>query len=238
MKIGHFIFVIILLVTTGPVLASSEPCEEQLWTQNKITAHSFWYKSTQGCVAKVSPNFSAQRWRSYSVFEHGVFVVFNSFNNGGDITSTASRSYILFPRVRAPRLVKQEDEVILHSSDGKEYRFSDHTQRLLSIEGAKFVDTEIDPNNEGGFKLTHYDGLILDMGFQFGEMGSANPNRSSTFKDRYNRECIQLNAVIFDYEYAYSSSGEKYLKSVHFKFSDQELKVFIQNVCPYLDLNF
>lgn len=215
-------------------VTSTAPCPEQAVHQGRISARVYQMKSGQ-CLISVNDQESVDVYRSYSISSSGLFMVFNAFEMwGGTKESDGSRAYFFFPRKHAPSFVEVPKKGIrVHTVSGQEILFSGKTARIASMHGAKFSeDPEVIPDNRGGVELHSFQGIVLDTGWQLGDVGYSRKNRkrSSTFMDSQGRRCAVINQEIFAYD---TGKAEVELKHE----TDAELAEFLSEKCPELDLS-
>ncbi|MEQ1878747.1 MAG: hypothetical protein ABL958_19045 [Bdellovibrionia bacterium] len=231
---------LIALIFLSPVAASAE-CPSRVDLYMGIQAQSFYYSSMKACAVQVSPSAKSVRWRSYSFFSTGLFMIFNSLGDGPESTHTSSRSYFLFPRVREPGYSLSRTGLTLTLSTGDRLLFDYKTGRTKSPGLDTLLvkeDPAVNAKNDGGVEIQRHSGLVVDTGYFTGEVGHSDPDRFSLVRDRKNRTCQLRNDLLFAYIYANDPYGKKKLQNVSFKFeTDRELALFLQRLCPALDVS-
>lgn len=185
------------------------------------------------CFVSVHPNNSLNLvYRNFGVFSDGMFMVFNSFGDSEDTAKdTGAREFYFFPRL-APAVLHIDPagpSVAVTMVDGSRLTFDPATaQPVSSDRGTVTVAGTVDRGNAGGVEFPSYAGLMLDAGFRMGELPSARPSGSATFRDAAGRTCAVKNTEVFAY-----ANGDR-----DFKFDDAGLKAFLKTRCPGLAVAF
>lgn len=195
---------------------------------------AFEFQRFQGeinCQILVSPaNAGTDYYRAAVFTDEGMFMVFNSYeySKGTD----GARVFYFFPRTRMPNFEKQSNGQIRvqTSSPGVFFDFDQVALRFAGMGGGILTeDPQVRPDNAGGIELKDIQTLWLDVGFKFKGDPSADPSRSSTFRDPEGRRCEVSNSKIF----TFTADGDSF-----FKLNDAELKTFLKTHCPGLRAPF
>lgn len=185
-----------------------------------------------GCFLTVNPRGgSGMVYRDFLFDEAGLFMIFNSFGNGNEASSTGARELYFFPRTNTPLSYQYEataKRLKVFSPNGKVFTFDTEKTILVEISDAKIsIDYEVHPGNNGGIEILQNQGLFLDLGFQIGQSPAQNPQRKITFKDSQNNSCTMKNVDVFKYTY----DGE-----VNLRYSDEQLLRLLKRSCSQLVL--
>jgi len=167
-----------------------------------------------------------KQYRRYSFYESGIFMIFVATNQTKRLsTSTGSQVYYMFPRRKVPSITKTDaGHLAVITASGMKVLFSHKTGKIISTKSLIVKESsKISLRDRGGFKIKHFDGLLLDAGWAVGGMAASKPNRKSVFIDRKGNKCKVNNFEIFKY----FGTGEAKLK---FK-KDKSLFKFMQKRC-------
>jgi hypothetical protein len=170
-------------------------------------------------------------YRSYLLSNDGLFMVFNSYGQGENSTSSGARVYYFFPRKSLPELMETDGKSFLQfATPGIEMILSQSETKILGFYGAEFKeDPKVNSDNKGGLEITKAKTLYMDAGFALGHDVTTERNSKSTFHDTRGESCEVLNKEVF----SYTADGD-----TNFKFTDSELKEFLKTRCPRLKPNF
>jgi hypothetical protein len=176
------------------------------------------------CGVMVSPSDGREVSRTFSFFNSGLLLVFNSLGPGPLSRTTGSRAYFLFPRREQPSFERMTtDDFSVRTASGAIAVIDSETGRLESINGTRFhEDPSVNARNQGGLEIESYDGVLLDCGWLLGEAPYSKRNRTSVFRDAAGRRCQVGNTEIFEY-----ADGNPRLKFA----TDAELADFLDRRC-------
>jgi hypothetical protein len=213
-------------------LASAD-CPERVAGGGDLTLYQIPFRDGR-CMVNFGVNQSSDvPYRTFSFYNTGVFMVFNSFGNVGTLSrTTGSRVYYLFPRSTNPSFEILDGETLsIALPNGQTAQFSTTTGRALSMSNIHFTEApEIRRDNQSGFEITSVDqGLVLDCGWRQGGNACAlrGPARS-TLRDSQGHTCRLNNSELFEF---YETDNNR------LKFAtDAELASFLAVRCPTLDL--
>jgi hypothetical protein len=185
------------------------------------------------CYAVVSPvTFPGMVYRTFTFFDTGLLMVFNSYGKGGNTDSTAAREFYFFPRSGRLELKMdaQAGTVSVTMANGDEIDVDTATAQIQSSSrGVVTVARRVSPANRGGTEFRYYDGLMLDVGFARGDSPASSPDGVSVFRNRTGRRCSVANRELFNY-----SAHREHV----FKFTDAELSNWLRKRCPDLKVPF
>jgi hypothetical protein len=184
------------------------------------------------CFVDVTPsNIPDMIYRSYTFFDTGLLMVFNSYGGGTNSNSTSAREFYFFPR-SGPVDVKMDSTTVNVSvtmADGDEIVIDPATAQIRSSSrGDVTVSPRIDRSERGGVEFPHYNGLMLDTGFKIGASPATAPDGEAVFRSAYGQLCKVTNREIFNY-----AGGEH-----TFKFDDEKLSAWLKKRCPALHAGF
>jgi hypothetical protein len=184
------------------------------------------------CFVDIGPAYAPNMvYRSYSFFDTGLLMVFNSYGEGTNSATTGAREYYFFPRSGKPALQMDAaaGTILVTMADGDVVSIDSTTAQIASSSrGEVAVSPRIDPANLGGVEFPHYDGLMLDTGYARGGSPANSPDRQSTFRSPQGQLCRVANREIFAY------AGRDHT----FKFDDAALSAFLKKRCPALRAGF
>ncbi len=170
-------------------------------------------------------------YRSYLSSSNGTFMVFNSYSPKEGPGTTGARVFIFFPRQRPLEMKLLKDRSVLQlATPGFEIHYSLAQTQVIGMKGGKVSEAKtVSPSNQGGVEFSHVKTLYLDLGFTMDHDPSTEPARISRFTDHLGKTCDIVNRELF----LASASG-----NTSFRFSDAELKTFLAQRCPNLEMNF
>lgn len=171
-------------------------------------------------------------YRDYILTSNGSMLVFNSFGDGDEGSTTGAREYFFFPRKPSRfdySLNPAEPILSIQFTNGDQILFSGEKAQPVKMNMASIeIDPEIRPDNQGGVEIKNYNGLLLDLGYAMGTAPSYRPKQKAEFRDPTGRRCQVVMKEIFEITRADSE----------FRFpTDLELKEYLSSRCPNLDLS-
>lgn len=186
---------------------------------------------TDACYFTVTPrNVPNLVYRDFLFDTNGDFMIFNSFGQGPESTTTAAREFYFFPRPNkefAYQYDANKHQLNITLPSGKIASFDTNKSILLSISGTQLKqDYNVTPSNRGGIEVVADDGLLLDIGFKVGQSPSQNPASKATFRDAEGHACQVENAVLF----TYTADQDVILKAK----TDDEVRSLLKSFCPNL----
>jgi hypothetical protein len=224
------IFLAILAIYPGLLQAATHspvPC-----TDYHVRYGAFHYQRLSGsdgsCILSIDPfDIHHFLYRGYLVSNEGLLMVFNSYSDGSDATSTGARVFHFFPRQNTPDLVVLDKEIhVKFASPKMELVLSQEKDEILRLIGGQIHEArKVQPTNQGGVEIIKSQALYLDSGFAMGHDVTTDLQKNSVFHDSKGHTCTVSNADIF----SVASDGDS-----HFKFSDSGLKTFLKSRCPRL----
>lgn len=187
-------------------------------------------KINEQCMLSISHADSYPKYRNYMFNTASNLIVFNSFDGGHPSVSTGARSYIFFPKKQKLAFKILADGILVRVQSGDIFKFSKDTGDLESIKGIYYIfDEEVRGDNDGGLELHPQHDLILDEGYQQGELPRIHMKRQSTFKDAHGKMCSRPNKELF--KYIFDSRGR--VDGAKFLFHHPvDLKNYLKNHCP------
>lgn len=200
---------------------------------NTQVSRDFWNTSST-CLVSIHPRdvFETLVYRDYLITNKGLVMVFNSYGPGSTSQTTGAREFYFFPRPSKALEFSYEqgrNEVKVKFNERLSFVFDGKTAQVKGLsEGAVIVDTDVNKNNKGGVEIEFYNGLWLDVGFTMGHSPSEKPRATSTFTDENGQTCTLANEELFTY-----ANGD-----VDFKYSDSDLKKYLNTTCPNLQISF
>jgi hypothetical protein len=209
-----------------PGSAFSASCVSGIFQADQIEIQG---DADQGsCTINLNPqNPEGLRYRSFLWDQTGIFMVFNSYGEGPDNTTTGARDFYLFPRKGVPSFREAQKGVLeVRAASGAVFRLDTQTQELTGLEGgALTVDRALSPDNAGGVEIAGFQGLLLDCGFAMGAQPETRLNATSVFRDPENHRCEVKNSEIFSL-----SGGNPVIRYG----TDAQLAAFLHVRCPDL----
>jgi hypothetical protein len=220
-----FVFGVAFLMAMAARAACVEKYEVFDGTQIQVS------QGSDACYFTVSPRDVPNLvYRDFLFDSNGDFMIFNSYGQGPESTSTAAREFYFFPRPESGISSVYDGptkRLSVTMPSGKVAVFDTATAALLSISGTKLkLDPAVNPNNGGGVDVVSTTGIYLDIGFKVGQSPSQNPNSKATFHDEVGMICEVLNSDLF----TYTKDQDVLLKPK----TDAELRLFLKVYCPQL----
>jgi hypothetical protein len=212
-----------------PVL--KEECTDFAKNLGSFRYHRFLDRENKCWLSALPTRVTNLVYRSYLYTSEGYLMVFNSIDKEEYGVSDGARSFLFFPRNEIPTAADIGDLVYFKSgTKGVELILDTQEARIVGMVGGTVKeDRKVYPGNNGGVEFSNVQALILDGGWKaygdpFGEM-----NRQSTFIDPKGNRCVVRNREVFKLD-----SDE----DPRFRFTDVQLKTFLANRCPKLELPF
>lgn len=211
--------------------ASAHECESKAIFLDSIRIQQGYWTQTETCFISISSRkIFNMEYRNFLVTSRGAVHIFNSFGEGPSSQYTGAKELHIFPRTSRISFEVLSDRVDISLSNGDIFSFDKETAEPINLGRGDFLlDPIISRDNGGGFKITHYDGLILDSGFQMGMSPTWYLNRKSTFYDAVGETCTLKNKELFD-----KKSDEIFW--IHN--NDNQLYKYLQKRCPSLTLKY
>jgi hypothetical protein len=184
--------------------------------------------NTETCWLLLGPDLVPDMvYRSYLFDNSGFMMIFNSYGEGPESTTTGAREMYIFPRggVLDYRITDSEVTAVLPS--GIELTYDAKAFRWSGTKGAKVKEkSQIKVGDQGGIEISIQSGLILDFGFRLGNSPTGDPARKANFVDSIGNRCTVVNRDVLEWD----KNGEPYLR---FK-SDEAVYDFVRLHCPNL----
>ncbi|MFZ4403487.1 MAG: hypothetical protein ACOYOK_05235 [Pseudobdellovibrionaceae bacterium] len=206
-------------------------CKNEVKYIDQVRLQTLYSQQDGICYLSVNPVFNQKLiYRSYLFSSEGLLMVFDSYGEGPESETTAAREFYLFPRrLKQPQyqIDVQKNTLSVQSISGLSFLFSGQKPGFLGIAPGKVsIDPEIVPSKKGGLEFLDFQGILLDVGYARGRSPSEASQNQSLFRDAQNNQCRVKNSQIFSYKNS----------DVYFKFSDEELLLFLKDNCPKLNL--
>lgn len=215
-----------LTLTLQPLKAMDETCPLEVKAAGNIQVQRMRYGPEKQCMLMVTLLKRPEKWRSYSYFTSGLFMIFSHFGGGSEETSTGAKTYYFFPRLQEPQFFFENERLRVVDSSGREHHYDLFTGDFLALQGATIeVSSQITKSNQGGFAIKKFNGLRLENGFALGELPYAHELRSSLFVGR-GFDCSFENSELFNYSY---KNGR--LVSATFRYTDLQVKRLLDSSC-------
>ncbi len=204
-------------------------CESKIDFLESIQVQQGHWQQTDTCFISISSRkHYNMEYRNFLITSRGKIQIFNSFGEGPSSTHTGAREFHLFPRNGRVGYEILEDRVNITLASGDIFSFDIETAEPLELGGGEFsLDPLVNRENQGGFEVTKFSGLLLDSGFKMGMSPTWYLDRSSTFKDAFGHTCTVRNRDLFD-----KKSDEIFW--IHEE--DKQLYNYLQKRCPSLTL--
>lgn len=222
------ILILLSLFIVAPALA--EPgCPVDDVTVGDLHVYSYSL-SDEKCNITVTPawNDHALTYRDFTFGRDGSLMIFSSVP-GAEATSTGARTYFLFPRTNDLSVsISQANggEVRVRTPSGVVFTFSATTDLVTSISGARWSqDPQVSMHNDGGVEIQSIPGILLDTGWQLGDISYGNARRLSVFRDPFGAGCQVPDGEIFSY-----ATPDPHVKYT----TDASLWAFLASACPNL----
>jgi hypothetical protein len=190
-------------------------------------------KINDQCMLSVSATNNYPNYRNYMFNTASELIVFNSFDGGSPADSTGARSYSFLTKKNELQFRILDHQIQVKTPAGHIFTFSDKTGDLEKIKGLYYTfDEEVRGDNEGGLDLHPMKGLLLDEGWQQGELPRISFKRHSLFKDALGHMCSQENSKLFKH----ILDGRGQVDGAYFQYpTRQELKTFLNSECPSIE---
>ncbi len=208
-------------------------CKDNVGGTDKVTVQIlYFWNTTKECSLEVHADDTppgAKGDRNFAFQSDGQIMAFTSMNGSKkNSKSTGARVFYLFPRKGLPTFeVFADESIAVRTPSGDLWRFSGTTGRPLSFSGGEFKEaSEVSLDNQGGFEIPKYKGLLMDCGWRSGEAPIGDSKRSCVFRDPAGLTCSVGNPELF------KRNGE----SIVFRYpDDKSLLEFITKRCSKLD---
>lgn len=226
------IWPLLLLLAPMSSFAQAKPCPELVERRGSIQVQQIGSSDDTICYISIH-NFKqgGLLYRDYLVSSESNFMVFNSYGEGPDSSSTGAREFFFFPRTQPSASFAWNDETrrleVTDVTGGKLFFDYEDAEIIDMSKGAVKIASEVSKSNKGGVEISKYQGLKLDVGFTIGKAPSQVSGATSTFTDQSGLSCKVKNTDIFKY----LSSGD-----VKFKLTDKALMSLLKTKCPTLTL--
>ena len=192
------------------------------------------------CFLSVSPKnaYVDLIYRSYVFSNRGSLLVFNSFGDGDNENElTGAKEFYFFPRLEKQQTFSwmtdtefKKDYLKIESNHHFNVKIDTENGLITSVDQAILeIDPAINPDNQGGVRMSPKSGLIYELPFTMGRAPSSQPNVRGVFIDSKGGLCTVKVSELFNKD----SSGETY-----FKMSDLALKQFLKIKCPKLNVGY
>lgn len=207
---------------------SVNTCSDRLWRVNNLTISKYFSKKSNLCFLSIQPfNKNNLTYRSYLFTDDGSFNIFNSYGMGPASLTTASRDYMIFPRlVTYPAFrIRNNSSIEITTTSQHQIIIDSDTTEILQMSDAKILfSSAVNKKNNGGLEIKLQRGLLLDSGFAIGRSPTENRQGLSVFIDKNGERCVLKNVSIYKYRN----------NDVDFDLNDEQLKYFLKRNCPKL----
>ncbi len=207
-------------------LVSASDCNETHQVVGKAEFQII--KSGTKCWYSVGPEDQQDLiYRQFMFDSSGYFMVFSSYGNGPESTSTGAREFYLFPRSQAVAANVKADGVAFTLANGLSAVYSADFARWVDAVGADIWESpDVVEGDKGGFKIRINKGLQLDFGFKMGGAPSGNRKGNAEFRDALGNSCPVRNAEVMIWD----ANDDTTLRFA----TDQALRNFLNARCPTL----
>lgn len=215
--------------------AAKPVCTEALEQRGDIQVQVQWNADNSTCYLSVHPFDSDNLiYRDFLFAQDGMLMVFNSFGEGPESTTTGARELYFFPRTQLYPTYAWNDQLqrleVTHTN-GEKYFFNYKDNQFSgTTNGTVKEDPSVNRQNKGGVEITGYKGLMLDVGFTMGESPSAITTGAAVFTDQNSKTCDVKNDEVFKYV----ANGDDLFKFDY----DRDLVSFMKGRCPALNVAF
>lgn len=229
----------VLIATTLSFIANAQQskeftnakCEEVLIGSGDIQINRQWDVANRVCFISVTPrNITNLKYRDYYFDNTGHFMVFNSYGEGPNSTTTAARDFYLFPIINdyPDYSINANGDVEIKMVSGHILKISQANFSILSFTPGSFTEKPVSPNNNGGLEIRPKSGFWFDAGFMMGNTPLSKPkNKTKIQSAKSSQICLVQNSEYLNY-LPYDE--------IEFKFTGLALDTFVKQKCPQLKL--
>lgn len=222
--------ILLVLTILTSVSANALDCTSEFFKVKNLQLQKEIFPQDNTCFISIqNRNTEGLIYRSFLFTNDGGLMIFNSFGNGNESTTTGAREFIFFPRNTehfSYNISPDENELNLKFTNGDTFTFSTEKAVPIKMNMAQIqISSEISPDNNGGVEFLNYQGLILDLGFMMGTAPSYVPNHYANFIDIKGNKCKVKVKELYRF-----TSDESFFR---YK-TDQELSEFLKTRCPNL----
>lgn len=217
-----------LILPASAFAQQAEFCPERVERHGSIQLEQSLSTDKATCLLSIH-NFKQEGliYRDYLLTSTGDLMIFNSYGDGPESSTTGAREFFLFPRPNKSISYKWNDEdrrlEILDANGGMSYYDYEDAQITFMSHGTVKVAPQVVDTNKGGVEISQFQGLLLDVGFTKGRAPSQVSSAYSTFTDQAGTSCKVKNLDIFKS----TSDGDILLR-----YSDQGLAALLKSKCP------
>lgn len=222
-----FIYTIVLFILfpfSAEAEFSNAKCSRVLTHSGDVQISRDYNSDSRVCFISIHPmSVDNLTYRDYYFNNQGLFLVFNSYGEGDDASSTGARVFYLFPQTNdyPDYSIETNGDVVIKTSSGHLVTFDAKKLAIKSILPGSFVEKSLSPNNKGGVEIKLTQGFWFDSGFRIGGMANESPSKSTTIYGALAGQCSVKNSEIFDYS-----------NDIAPKFSGSQMTDFLKKRCP------
>lgn len=181
------------------------------------------FSGTSVCYVSIhSDTDFSMKYRNYLLTNNGLLMIFNSFGNGPEATTTGAREYYFPTKLKTiPRVSYKNQIITVVLTDNVSIQFSTQTGDPIQISNASFtLDPKIVTTNKGGLEIKNSTVIYVDGGFRMGKAPTSVDSGKSDIKQQ-TQSCTVQNSELFD-----NSAGLAVLK-----FKNGYFESFVKQRC-------
>lgn len=205
----------------------SDKCSKTLTHSGDILIQRNWNETDRYCFISIHPmTVKDLFYRDYLFTNDGMMLVFNSYGEGSNAETTASRTFYLFPqKYDYPDFtIEDNGDVTIRTTSGHHIVFDSIKMKIKSFPQGTFTEKPLSKNNKGGVEINPSHGYLIDVGFKMGGMAVENKTGQSFIRGSKSGQCKLKNTELFSYK-----NADDYVYP--FLKTGSELDLFLQNRC-------
>lgn len=203
---------------------TNSKCSRVLTHSENIQISRDYDQNDRVCYISLHPmNAMDLKYRDFYFDNRGMFMVFNSYGEGSDATTTASRVFYLHPTTNdyPDFSIEANGDVVVKTVSGHLLTLDAKSFSIKSFSPGSFIEKPLSKNNKGGVEIKPATGYWLDAGFKMGGMANDRPSGNTLINGALGGQCSVKNSELFSY-------GEDIIP----RYKGTALTKFIRKRCP------
>lgn len=218
---------ILFLQNTSFAEFTQQKCSRVLTHSGDVQIQRDYDEVTRNCFISIHPmSVSDLKYRDFYFNNDGLFMVFNSYGEGNSSSTTATRSFYLFPKLNdyPDFSIEENGDVLVKTVSDHYFLFDAKAFKIKSVSPGSFTEKPLSKNNKGGVEIKLISGFWLDVGFKMGGMAEENKKGTTVATGSKKGQCTLKNTDLFDY-----SQAANYEYS--FLYEGEAMSLFLKNRC-------
>lgn len=205
---------------------SNAKCSRMLTHSGDVQIQRDYDAESRVCFISIHPMSAIDlKYRDYYFNNQGLFLVFNSYGEGSDASSTGARVFYTLPVVNdyPDFSIEANGDVVIKTSSGHLVAFDSKKLAIKSFAPGFVTEKPLSSGNKGGVEIRLTEGVWFDSGFRMGGMANERPSGSTIINGSVAGQCTVKNSEIFDYS-----------NDIVPKYAGTNLTSFLKKRCPQL----